>query len=149
MHKAISMPSARRLSRACVWCLMLWLAGAWLRGGPTAAAAAPGLDPVGVDERGLAIAEAFVRRSATFRFDGMAESLRLESVRSLAACPQCYEYVLAFESRYPGFGDRTGLGLTAAPTAHRATIVLRDRRVVSGVLDGAWDMKQQRILDFE
>ena len=90
-----------------------------------------------------------MRNSSTFRFDGIGESLRLESLRPMAACPGCYEYTLYFESRHPGFGDRSGQGITAALTAHRATIILRDQRVVSGVLDHAWDMTSQRILDFE
>jgi hypothetical protein len=97
----------------------------------------------------MSIAEAFVRNSPTFRFDGVAESLRLESSRPMTSCPGCYEYTLYFESRHPGFGDRTGQAITPTLTAHRATIVLKDHKVVSGVLDGAWDMTSQRILDFE
>lgn len=99
--------------------------------------------------RGIGIAEAFVRNSPTFRFDGFEDSLRLEALRPMESCPGCYVYTIYFESKHPGFGDRSGRGITAALTPHRATIVLRGQKVVSGVLDNAWDMTSQRILDFE
>jgi hypothetical protein len=57
--------------------------------------------------------------------------------------------VLSFESQHPGFDDRAGVPLTQAPTSHRAAAILRDQSVVSRVLDAAWDMAQQRILDVE
>jgi hypothetical protein len=98
---------------------------------------------------GLAVVEAVVRNSPTFQFDGIEESLRLESVRGLTACPRCYEYTLYFESHFPGFGDRTGLVITPTRTPHRAKIVLVDQAVVTAVLDDAWDMTTQMILDFE
>jgi hypothetical protein len=126
----------------------------WLWPSLAAAALAPAGLPAGATmsddgARGAAIAEDFVKRSATFRFDGMAESLRLEAARPLLACPGCYEYRLYFESRAPGYGDRGGLNLTPQRTPHRATVVLAGDRVVSGVLDGAWDMLNQMILDVE
>jgi hypothetical protein len=99
--------------------------------------------------RGVAIAEAFVRNSPTFRFDGIEESLRLESVRSMASCLDCYEYAVYFENRHPGYGDRTGLEITPGRTPHRAKIVLVNQEVVTGVLDYAWDITNQLIIDFE
>jgi hypothetical protein len=97
----------------------------------------------------VTIAEAFVKKSSTFRFDGIAESLRVEAVRPLTACPGCREYTLYFESRYPGYGDRTGLPIIPSRTAHRAKVVVVGESVVSGVLDEAWDIATQTILDFE
>jgi hypothetical protein len=99
--------------------------------------------------RGVALAEAFVRNSPTFRFDGIEDSLRLESVRSMESCLDCYEYAVYFENRHPGYGDRTGLEITPGRTPHRATIVLVDQDVVTGVLDNAWDITNQLIVDFE
>jgi hypothetical protein len=147
MHKEDTMTLGRRSARLSVWCLCFWCTAGFLLGWPPATSSP--LASAAVDQHGLAIVEAFVRNSATFRYDGKPESLRLQSVRPLAACPGCYEYVLSFESQHPGFGDRAGVPLTQAPTWHRATIVLSDQTVVSGVLDAAWDMAQQRILDCE
>jgi hypothetical protein len=143
------MTLGRRWARGSGWCAYFWFIGVLLLGWQSATASPPAAAEGTVDQHGLAIAEAFVRNSATFRYDGVPESLRLQSVRPLAACPGCYEYVLSFESQHPGFGDRASVPLTQAPTPHRATIILRDHAVVSGVLDAAWDMAQQRILDFE
>ena len=139
----------RRWARGSVWCMCFWCTAVLLGGWPAAISSPLASAAVAVDQHGLAIVEAFVRSSATFRYDGKPESLRLQSFRPLAACPGCYEYVLLFESQHPGFGDRAGVPLTQAPTSHRATIILRDQAVVSGVLDAAWDMAQQRILDLE
>ncbi|GIX49117.1 MAG: hypothetical protein KatS3mg131_3328 [Candidatus Tectimicrobiota bacterium] len=102
-----------------------------------------------VDPDDLARVEAFVRGAPTFRFDGIEESLRLEAVRRLAFCPGCYEYTLYFESRFPGYGDRRGDLLSPARTPHRAKVLLVNRQVVSGLLDGAWDMVHQLIVDYE
>ena len=143
------MTLGRHWARVAIWCVCFWCTAMLPGGWPPATASPPASAAVVADQHGLAIVEAFVRNSATFRYDGKPESLCLQSVRPLAACPGCYEYVLSFESRHPGFGDRTGVPLTQAPTPHRATIVLRDQVVVSGILDAAWDMAQQRILDFE
>ena len=98
---------------------------------------------------GTAIAEAYVRQSSTFQFDGLEDSLRLEAVRPLTACPGCYEYTWYFESQFPGYGDRSGLAIAPMRTPHRAKIVLAGGTVVSGVLDDAWDMTRQLILDLE
>jgi hypothetical protein len=98
---------------------------------------------------GIAIAETFVMNSSTYRFDGIEGSLRLEAIRRLEACPGCVEYTLYFESRHPGYGDRAGLGIAPVLTPHRARVVLRGQEVVSGVLDQAWDITSQLIIDNE
>jgi len=123
--------------------LGLWTAGPL---SPTQAAA-----PLESDDgyKGIAVAETFVMNSSTYRFDGLEGSLRLEAIRRLEACPGCVEYTLYFESRHPGYGDRTGLGITPVLTPHRARVVLIGQEVVSGVLDQAWDITSQLIIDNE
>jgi hypothetical protein len=145
-------PRARRLTGVIPWyglilCALLILGWQSVASPPSAQAAGSAWAIDG--SRGIGIAEAFVRNSPTFRFDGLEDSLRLEAFRPMASCPGCYEYTIYFESGHPGFGDRSGQGTTAALTPHRGTIVLRDQKVVSGVLDNTWDMTSQRILDFE
>jgi hypothetical protein len=127
----------------CALLILGWQSAAWR------SAEAQGSAWAVDGSKGIGLAEAFVRNSSTFRFDGFEDSLRLETFRPMESCPGCYEYTVYFESGHPGFGDRSGRGITAALTPHRATIVLRDQKVVSGVLDNAWDMTSQRILDFE
>jgi hypothetical protein len=96
------------------------------------------------------VASDFVRNSPTFRFDGIEESFRLESSRSIKFCPGCYEYILYFESSHPGVGDRTGVKLRSHVTPHRAVLNLVDNTVVAmGVLDDSWDMGRQLIIDRE
>jgi hypothetical protein len=129
-----------------VLCALLILS--WQTAAASSAEAAGSAEAI-EGRRGIGIAEAFVRNSPTFRFDGVEDSLRLEAFRPMESCPGCYAYTVYFESGHPGFGDRSGRGIAVALTAHRATIVLRDQKVVSGVLDNAWDMTSQRILDFE
>jgi hypothetical protein len=99
--------------------------------------------------RGRQVAELFVTQSPTFHFDGIADSVHMESVRALEACPGCYEYTLYFESRHPGYGDRKGLGITPGLTPHRARLLLVQDRIITAVLDQAWDITAQRIVDFE
>jgi hypothetical protein len=133
----------------------LWvmaLLGGWLLPPGGAAASPPMQLAKGLTQenaRGMAIAEAFVRESTTFRFDGLDDSVRLEAARPLTACPGCYEYTWYFESQFPGYGDRTGVAIAPARTPHRAKIVVAGEAVVSGVLDNAWDMARQMILDLE
>jgi hypothetical protein len=99
--------------------------------------------------RGRHVAEVLVRQSPTFRFDGIEESIQVEAVRPLEACPACYEYTLYFETRHPGYGNRQGLGITRELTPHRARIVLKQNRVVTAILDNSWDIATQQIVDFE
>lgn len=130
------------------WAMVL---GAWLVSN-AGAAASPSMQlakSVEDGAEGLALTEAYVRQSPTFQYDGLEESLHMEAVRPLTGCPGCYEYTWYFESLFPGYGDRTGLALTPSRTPHRAQIVLAGEMVVSGVLDHAWDMTRQLILDVE
>jgi hypothetical protein len=142
---------SRRLLWAVLWSVFFRIVV------PIGTAAADSSSPVlvvetpGVDHGAgdIAKVEAFVRNSATFRFDGIGGSLRLESVRPLAFCPGCYEYAVYFESQSPGYGDRSGVGITPGRTPHRAHIILVDHEVISGVLDHAWDIANHLIVDYE
>ena len=135
------------------WGYLCWVlvVGVWIAPNVGAAASPPMQLAKGVAEgaEGLALTEAYLRQSPTFQYDGVEDSLRLEAVRPLTGCPGCYEYTWYFESLFPGYGDRHGLAMTPRRTPHRAHIVLAGELVVSGVLDQAWDMARQMILDFE
>ena len=120
--------------------------------GGTIAAATTYIPAAGAaeNEAGEKAASDFVRNSPTFRFDGIEESFRLESSRSIEFCRGCYEYIFYFESSHPGVGDRTGVKLRTYITPHRAVLNMVDNTVVAmGVLDESWDMGRQLIIDRE
>src|SRR5262249_8236703 len=75
-------PRVRRLTRILLWCELVLCAlsiPGWHSAASQPPSAAAGA-PRAIDgSRGLSIAEAFVRNSSTFRFDGIEDSLRLES----------------------------------------------------------------------
>ena len=92
------------------------------------------------------IAVDLLRSSATFRFDGIEDTLKL--VWSGAdKKPYRWEFHYEFESRHAGYGDRTGLILAQVITDHRAQIVVEQGQVVHAVLDGKWDMLRQKIIE--
>ena len=119
-------------------------------GGAAAAAYYP-LSGTGVNAASLHAAEAYVRNSPTFRFDGIEETFKLESVREIKFCPGCYEYTFYFESQHPGVGDRTGvLPLRDIITPHRVVVNMTyETNVVMGVMDESWDIGRQLIIDRE
>ncbi len=134
----------QRFRHAPLLAALLVLAGA------AAAAYYPHTGPVG-NPASIQAAEAFVRNSPTFRFDGIEKTFELESGRAIKFCPGCYEYTFYFESRHPGVGDRTGVQpLRDIVTPHRAVVNLtHETTVVMGVLDESWDIGRQLIIDRE
>lgn len=105
------------------------------------------------------VAEQFVKNDATFRFDGMKDtlSLRVEHAGSLSDVvkPQFaamtldigpkagsseYTFKAKFDCRHSGYGDRTGKYLAQVITPHEAEITVAGCQVKSAVMDGKWDM---------
>lgn len=109
-----------------------------------------------LEERGLRIptvarsdvkiAEDFVRNEATFRFDGMEETLKLVDTKrfSIAICPTCVEFTFEFTSRQGGYGNRTGQFLTQVLTDHAAKITMKEHQVTRAIMDDRWDMINQK-----
>lgn len=87
----------------------------------------------------LGIAQAFVLRSPTFAFDGIAESLHFEQGPILESNPPQYIMYAKFDSTHAGFGDRTGQMLAQIITSHTVEIRISDGVVLSAVTDNAWD----------
>jgi hypothetical protein len=56
-------------------------------------------------EEGQQIAEEFVKTEATFRFDGIPETLELTNIASIA---NGWQYIIEFDSQHAGYGDRSG-----------------------------------------
>ena len=98
------------------------------------------------EEESQRIAEEFVRNSPTFVFDGIEDILRLTDTITLQ-CPYCWQFILEFDSRHAGYGDRTGQALAQVITRHIAQITVVMGEVKSAVMDGSWDMLNQEIID--
>ncbi|HSW57733.1 MAG TPA: hypothetical protein VLH15_04990 [Dehalococcoidales bacterium] len=88
------------------------------------------------------IAEEFVRNEATFQFDGMAETL---NIVDHAAAAGGWIFTIEYDSRHGGFGNRAGQMLTQVITRHRAEVTVQNDKVTTAIMDGQWDMINQRM----
>ena len=113
----------------------------------TAPAATPkGEQTIVIREQAQSSAKTTMEQDSTFRFDGIKESLKLAGEKSLDD-GKTWEFIYAFESRYPGFGDRAGKVMAAVITPHKARIVVKGGTVTEAVIDGQWDILAQRMID--
>ena len=94
------------------------------------------------EEGSRKIAEQFLRTSPTFAFDGIEESVALIEVL-YPDIEYAWGFVFRFESRHPGYGDRSGRVLAQVITPHEAKINVERGEVVSATIDGRWDMIAQ------
>ena len=90
------------------------------------------------------IALEFLRNAATFKFDGIEETIEIEEVRILESYPVQFIVIIKFDSSHAGYGDRTGEVLAQVVTPHIAWIKVVEGEVVSAVLDDTWDELNQR-----
>jgi len=98
------------------------------------------------EETALDVALAFIRNGATFRFDGIAESLSVKDHTTLKSLPLQHVVTVVFDCRQSGYGDRTGQILAQVITPHSAVVKVVEDTVVSAVIDQRWDeMNQQRL----
>lgn len=79
----------------------------------------------------------FLRKSPTYRFDGIPESVRVEGVERLG--PASWRIKIAFVCRHSGYGDRTGEVILQVLTPHRILIKLERGIVVEAVIDDVWN----------
>lgn len=97
------------------------------------------------EEDAQSIAINFLRSSPTFRFDGMASSLKLAGSEAGAKL-NSWVFHYEFQSRQAGYGDRTGLVAAQVITDHKAEIRVEQGEVTYAVLDGRWDeLKGKRV----
>lgn len=92
------------------------------------------------------IAEEFVENSPTFKFDGIEHSLELAETL-YPDIENAWAFVFQFESRHAGYGNRTGQMLAQVITPHEAIITVENGHVKSAVMDGKWDMINQKMLE--
>ncbi len=84
----------------------------------------------------------FIKTSPTFAFDGIEDTLDLVGTEEMAA-PQTARFTFEFNSRYAGYGDRSGEHLLPVITPHTAVIIVEQDEIKSAVLDGEWNMLAQ------
>ena len=95
------------------------------------------------EEGSREIAEEFLRKSPTFVFDGIEDTLKLtDTLRP--RCPYCWVFVFEFDSRHAGYGDRTGQALAQVITPHKVSIAVEQLEIKSAVMDEKWDMINQK-----
>jgi hypothetical protein len=111
------------------------------------------------------VAENFVKSDETFKFDGLSDTLNLRVEHAdtlpdivgpktlgmalaiaIPASNNEYTFKATFNSRYSGYGDRTGKILGQVITPHVAEIVVQNCQVKSAVMDGKWDMMTQKLV---
>ena len=93
----------------------------------------------------MKIAEKFVSSEATFKFDGMADTLTFKP--AVAKTPETYEIIVEFTSSSAGYGDRSDMMTAQVLTPHEAVITVEKGVVISAVMDGQWDMLTQKAIE--
>jgi hypothetical protein len=101
--------------------------------------------PAGGVDAALHVAKDFVTGESTYRFDGMADTLKLDATGTFPE-PGTYEVTGDFTSAHGGFGDRAGVFVTEALTPHRCILIVSDGRVTSALMDGSYDMIAQKTI---
>ena len=100
------------------------------------------------EEESHKIAEEFLRNSPTFVFDGIEDTFTLTNTL-LLRCPYCWVFLFEFDSRHPGYADRTGKVLAEVITPHRAVIAVEQLEITSAVMDDKWDMLRREWVGIE
>lgn len=100
-------------------------------------------------EKATEIALEFLMNSATFKFDGIESTIKVEETRILESYPVQYIVIISFDSSHAGYGDRTGQVLAQVVTPHSAWIKVVNGEVISAVLDNTWDELNQELIESE
>jgi hypothetical protein len=88
------------------------------------------------------VAEEFVKQEATYRFDGIPETLKVTSTTSVA---KGRIYTIEFDSRHAGYGNLSGQVLDEFITPHTAEVTVEAGNVTKAIMDEQWNMISQRV----
>ncbi len=83
-----------------------------------------------------------VRKSPTFKYDGIEDTLKV--VGSFKPDENTWIVVVSFTCRHSGYGDRTGKIVLQVLTEHKAKVKIVNGSVVELVLDNVWDELNQK-----
>lgn len=95
------------------------------------------------EDDALRIAENFITNEATYKFDGMKDTLKLDITGTF---PGGFEVTGYFISAHGGYGDRTGQFVTEALTPHTCVIIISKGKVKLATMDGSYDMISQKLI---
>jgi hypothetical protein len=93
----------------------------------------------------ISAARQFVSAEDTFRFDGMADTLKVGLNRTVDG--SVFDVVAEFTSRNAGYGDRADKMVATVLTPHRALITVEKGVVTAAIMDGQWDMVTQQSIE--
>lgn len=99
------------------------------------------------EEESKEIAEEFLKKSPTYKFDGFDLEHKETLYPEIADSPFTWTFLFEFKSRYSGYGDRSGESLLTVVTPHEAHITVENGEVTRAVLDLKWDMIDQKMLE--
>ena len=89
--------------------------------------------------------EDFIKNSSTFKFDGIADSIKfvniIGSAEGSSDVPvKDWEFTVEYQTGHPGHGDRTGQMMEQVATRHTAVIRIAAGVMSSAVCDKNWDL---------
>ncbi len=90
------------------------------------------------EEHAIDIAENFLKKSPTYSFDGIEETIEFVKVDTIRM-PNTWLATFKFDSRQSGYGDRTGEILLQVITEHTMAIMVSNGEVISAVTDDVFD----------
>ncbi len=97
------------------------------------------------ESKALELAQAFVKSSPTFSYDGI-EPVKYSSVKTLKSLPPQYVIDASFDSANAGYGNRSDQTVAQVVTSHTISIKVVEDKIVSAVIDGVWDELNQQFL---
>jgi hypothetical protein len=94
------------------------------------------------------IALSWLQNAPTFNFDGVPESIKVVEIwqAQTFAAPSFWQVTVEFDSRHPGYGDRTGQILNQVITHHAIRIQVTEGEVTHAIIDDMWDELKQEML---
>ena len=101
-------------------------------------------------ESAIDTATQFVNGEATYKYDGMHETLTTDAMKAQLETNPAQEVYLVlanFTSRQAGYGDRSGMMSADVLTPHTCEIAIdQGGNVLSAVMDDQWDMVKQQMI---
>jgi predicted secreted protein len=89
----------------------------------------------------------FVKNCPTFKFDGIKETLQLDSYKSLDNELSSWEFKYKFDSRHGGYGNRIDKIVTQVITHHELYIIMQGTNIISAIMDDKWDELNQKMIE--
>ena len=101
------------------------------------------------DDANQKMALDFIKNSSTFKFDGIAESLKfIKSDPGPTSSFRSTSFTFEYQTAHPGHGDRTGQALDLVITKHTAVVLVNIEKgtVAWAVCDNIWNMVTEKDL---